>query len=129
VAVTLPVNWKASLLFSAWFWRCRTLPVTASTISVYANAEPRWTSTTLASKTGRTEPSARARARSRTCCSCAKPGTVSRVQPPLVFEVMASRSPVSRARPTLAAARAHAWSGESSAAAGVPVVRVIDEET
>jgi hypothetical protein len=34
VAVTSPENGKASLLFSAWFWRCRTAPVTPSTMTV-----------------------------------------------------------------------------------------------
>ena len=40
MAVTAPWNWKASLLLSTWFWRSRTLPSTASTSSVYAEAAP-----------------------------------------------------------------------------------------
>ena len=81
VAVTVPWNWKASELWSTLFCRTSTLPVTASTISVYAAALPPSTSITLASKTGRTLPSASGRARRRAICCWGRPATLKLVQP------------------------------------------------
>ena len=79
--------------------------------------------------TGRTEPSASARARSRTVCCWAKPGTVRRVQPPETAETMSATAPAGTVRPTFAAALSHPSSGLRTAAGGVPVVLAIEEET
>ena len=105
------------------------MPVTASTRLVKASEAPPVTSTTLASRTGRTLPSAIGRARRRTCCSWAKPGTVSRVHPPLTVFVMAGTWAAGTPTDRLAAAFSQPSSGVSTAAGITPVVRASEEET
>ena len=95
---------------------------------MYAEAAPPWTSTTLASKAGRTVPSAYANERRRTCCSWANPGAVKRVQPSL--SVILESEPRDTVRPMLVAALTHAAVGESVAAGtDVALVRTSEEET
>src|SRR4051794_2267888 len=128
VAVIAPWNWKASLLSSTLFWRTAILPLTASTRTVYAVAAPPSTSTTLASNTGRTVPSAYARDRSRTCCCWAKPGTLKRVQPS--ESVTFDSEPSETLRPMLAAAFTHAAVGDRLAdGTEVALVLTSEEET
>src|SRR6478672_1045432 len=125
---TRPWNVLVYAKLSDLLCRASTAPVTPSTRLVKASDEPPEALTTLASRTGRTDPSAIGRARRRTCCSCAKPGTVSRVHPPLTLLVMAevSRPPASDSS---VAAFSQPWSGVSVAAGIAPVVRARDEET
>ena len=66
---------------------------------MYAVAAPPLTSTTLASKTGRTVPSAYARERRRTCCSWAKPGD--REAGPAEVSVILASEPRETVRPML----------------------------
>src|SRR6478735_161478 len=127
VAVTVPWNWKASELWSTLFWRTSTLPVTASTTSVYAEALPPWTSITLASKTGRTEPSARGRARRRAICCWGRPATLKLVHPDVVAtsEILSALT----SRPTFFAASSQAAVGVRVGAGADPVARESEEET
>src|SRR4051794_29160106 len=128
VAVIAPWDWEASLLSSTLFWRAMIFPLTAATLAGGALAAPPPTSTTLASKTGRTVPSAYASERSLTCCSWAKPGTLNRVQPSA--SVALPSEPRETLRPMLVAAFTQAAGAERVAAGTeVALVRASEEET